>query len=69
MLTAARLQTHFHGSRMPHLFVHGSLKQVFSNQHVNTGRRVPGQFRTWRRAAAPLDEYRHGPCGALLVAR
>ncbi|WP_157263771.1 gamma-glutamylcyclotransferase family protein [Azohydromonas aeria] len=31
---------------MPHLFVYGSLKQGFVNQHVNTGRRVPGQFRT-----------------------
>ena len=28
------------------LFVYGSLKQGFPNAHVNTGRRVPGSFRT-----------------------
>ena len=31
---------------MPHLFTYGSLKQGFANEHVNTGRRVTGQFRT-----------------------
>jgi gamma-glutamylaminecyclotransferase len=28
------------------LFVYGSLKQGFANEHVNTGRRVAGRFRT-----------------------
>lgn len=28
------------------LFVYGSLKQGFPNQHVNTGRRVDGRYRT-----------------------
>ena len=31
---------------MPLLFVYGSLKQGFPNQHVNTGRRVDGRYRT-----------------------
>lgn len=28
------------------VFVYGSLKQGFANQHVNTGRRVAGRYRT-----------------------
>jgi len=28
------------------LFVYGSLKQGFVNEHINTGRRVDGQYRT-----------------------
>ena len=31
---------------MPLLFVYGSLKEGFPNFHVNTGRRVPGLYRT-----------------------
>jgi len=31
---------------MPLLFVYGSLKQGFPNEHVNTGRRVAGRYRT-----------------------
>ena len=31
---------------MPLLFVYGSLKQGFANEHVNTGRRVVGRYRT-----------------------
>lgn len=31
---------------MPLLFTYGSLKQGFANEHVNTGRRVAGSFRT-----------------------
>ena len=31
---------------MPFIFVYGSLKQGFANEHVNTGRRLPGQYRT-----------------------
>lgn len=31
---------------MPLLFVYGSLKQGFVNEHVNTGRRVAGHYRT-----------------------
>ncbi|HUP06585.1 MAG TPA: gamma-glutamylcyclotransferase family protein [Caldimonas sp.] len=31
---------------MPLLFVYGSLKQGFANEHVNTGRRVEGRYRT-----------------------
>lgn len=34
---------------MPLLFVYGSLKQGFANEHVNTGRRVAGQYRTQER--------------------
>ncbi|MBQ0929402.1 gamma-glutamylcyclotransferase [Ideonella sp. 4Y16] len=28
------------------LFVYGTLKQGFPNHHLNTGRRVPGEYRT-----------------------
>jgi gamma-glutamylaminecyclotransferase len=31
---------------MPRLFVYGSLKRGFPNEHVNTGTRVNGQYRT-----------------------
>jgi gamma-glutamylaminecyclotransferase len=31
---------------MPLLFVYGSLKQGFANEHVNAGRRVAGRYRT-----------------------
>ncbi len=34
------------------LFVYGTLKQGFPNHGINTGRRVPGRFRT--RKAHPL---------------
>ena len=39
------------------LFVYGSLKQGFPNAHVNTGRRVGGEFRTRQ----PLPFYLVGP--------
>lgn len=44
------------------LFVYGSLKQGFPNAHVNTGRRISGEFRTLQ----PLPFYLVGagslPC-------
>jgi len=38
-----------HNDAMPLLFVYGSLKQGFPNEHVNTGRRVAGRYRTGER--------------------
>ena len=47
---------------MPLLFVYGSLKQGFANEHVNTGRRVPGQYRTMERYALYLLGPGEVPC-------
>ena len=60
-----RLQAPWPGDRqqvyaaptMQLLFVYGSLKQGFANEHVNTGRRVAGRFRTRERFVLCL----HGP--------
>lgn len=47
---------------MPLLFVYGSLKQGFPNEHVNTGRRVAGQFRTRERYPLYLLGEGEVPC-------
>jgi gamma-glutamylaminecyclotransferase len=47
---------------MPLLFVYGSLKQGFPNEHVNTGRRVSGQYRTRERYAMYLLGPGEVPC-------
>jgi len=39
---------------MPLLFVYGSLKQGFANEHVNGGRRLAGRYRTHERYAMYL---------------
>ena len=44
------------------LFVYGSLKQGFPNAHVNTGRRVGGDFRTLQRLPFYLVGAGHLPC-------
>lgn len=44
------------------LFVYGSLKQGFPNAHVNTGRRVSGDFRTLQRLPFYLAGAGHLPC-------
>ncbi len=44
------------------LFVYGSLKEGFPNQHVNTGRRVDGQFRTVERFPLYLLGNGEVPC-------
>jgi gamma-glutamylaminecyclotransferase len=44
------------------LFVYGSLKQGFPNAHVNTGRRVPGNFRTLQRLPFYLAGAGRLPC-------
>jgi len=44
------------------LFVYGSLKQGFPNQHVNTGRRVAGQYRTQERYGMYLLGPGEVPC-------
>jgi gamma-glutamylaminecyclotransferase len=38
--------SHRQTNPMPRLFVYGSLKRGFANEHVNTGTRVAGQYRT-----------------------
>lgn len=44
------------------LFTYGSLKQGFCNQHVNTGERVPGRYRTRERLPFYLMGDGHVPC-------
>lgn len=44
------------------LFVYGSLKRGFPNEHVNTGRRVAGQYRTHERYALYLLGPGEVPC-------
>jgi gamma-glutamylaminecyclotransferase len=44
------------------LFVYGSLKQGFPNAHVNTGRRVGGEFSTVHRLPFYLAGAGHLPC-------
>jgi len=44
------------------LFVYGSLKQGFPNAHVNTGQRVPGNFRTLQRLPFYLADGGRLPC-------
>lgn len=44
------------------LFVYGSLKQGFTNDHVNTGRRVSGRFRTCERFVLCLHGSGEVPC-------
>ena len=47
---------------MPLLFVYGSLKQGFPNEHINTGRRVAGEYRTHERYALYLLGPGEVPC-------
>ncbi len=47
---------------MPMLFVYGSLKQGFANEHVNSGRRLPGRYRTHERHALYLLGAGEVPC-------
>jgi len=44
------------------LFTYGSLKQGFCNQHINTGERVPGVYRTRERLPFYLMGEGHVPC-------
>ena len=44
------------------LFVYGSLKQGYANEHVNTGRRVAGRFRTRERFVLCLHGVGEVPC-------
>lgn len=44
------------------LFTYGSLKQGFCNQHINTGERVPGNYRTRERLPFYLMGDGHVPC-------
>ena len=44
------------------LFTYGSLKQGFSNQHINTGERVAGNYRTCDRLPFYLMGDGHVPC-------
>lgn len=44
------------------LFVYGSLKQGFANEHVNAGVRVPGSYRTLERLPMLLLGDGHVPC-------
>jgi gamma-glutamylaminecyclotransferase len=47
---------------MPRLFVYGSLKRGFANEHVNTGTRVGGQYRTRDRYPLVLLGEGEVPC-------
>lgn len=47
---------------MPLLFVYGSLKQGFTNEHVNTGQRVAGRYRTCDRYGLYLLGEGEVPC-------
>lgn len=47
---------------MPLLFVYGSLKQGFPNEHVNGGRRVAGRYRTVEQYAMYLLGPGEVPC-------
>jgi gamma-glutamylaminecyclotransferase len=44
------------------LFVYGSLKQGFPNEHVNSGRRAAGEYRTHERFALYLLGPGEVPC-------
>lgn len=44
------------------LFTYGSLKQGFCNQHINTGERVPGSYRTRDCLPFYLMGNGHVPC-------
>lgn len=44
------------------LFVYGSLKQGFSNEHVNAGARIPGSYRTHDMLPLFLLGDGHVPC-------
>ena len=44
------------------LFTYGSLKQGFCNQHINTGERVAGDYRTRDRLPFYLMGDGHVPC-------
>ena len=44
------------------LFTYGSLKQGFCNQHINTGERVPGCYRTREQLPFYLMGDGHVPC-------
>jgi len=44
------------------LFTYGSLKQGFCNEHINTGERVPGRYRTRERLPFYLMGDGHVPC-------
>lgn len=44
------------------IFVYGSLKKGFVNEHVNTGRAVPGRYRTRERYPLYLLGEGHVPC-------
>jgi len=47
---------------MPRLFVYGSLKRGFPNEHVNTGTRIVGQYRTRERHLLVLLGEGEVPC-------
>lgn len=47
---------------MPLLFVYGSLKQGFANEHVNGGVRLPGSYRTCQLLPMYLLGDGHVPC-------
>ena len=47
---------------MPLVFVYGTLKQGFVNEHVNAGARVPGAYRTLERMPLLLLGTGHVPC-------
>ena len=47
---------------MDMLFVYGSLKQGFANEHVNAGKRVDGNYRTFLRMPLFLLGDGHVPC-------
>ena len=47
---------------MPLLFVYGSLKLGFPNEHVNTGRRIEGKYRTRERYPLYLLGEGEVPC-------
>ena len=47
---------------MPLLFVYGSLKQGFPNEHVNAGRRLAGRYRTQERFRMYLLGEGEVPC-------
>lgn len=44
------------------LFTYGTLKQGFCNEHINTGERVPGRYRTRDRLPLYLMNDGHVPC-------
>lgn len=44
------------------LFTYGSLKEGFCNEHINTGKRVPGSYRTREQMPFYLMGEGHVPC-------